>query len=342
MRTAALGFRSPINAALDVIRAGAAIYVVIHHLCQHEAWQGIPGFLFRFGQESVIIFFILSGFVIFLNESHRAEQGILQYYMRRARRIYPPLLVALLISTLIFLDNGDLRANFSLRSMLATVFNVIWIQPGVADPYLRNGPLWSLSYEVFCYLIFPFVLMGMRKYGARFNHVIGAVCCVSYIIYLDYPNYGSLALPYFMIWWCGARVAQEYLAGRNGVKPIFDCLLWLVVMALAALAVQYLANHPLPRRFPMIDVRHLLFSAFVASVFSFRITSSVSYVLVRMAKPAAVVASISYGIYIFHYPLLIQWKKAQSPYGFILAIALLIVLSWQVDRGINRRFKAPG
>jgi peptidoglycan/LPS O-acetylase OafA/YrhL len=50
---------------LDYLRGFVALYVVLYHLRDNELFKGLSfGFLFQFGQEAVIIFFLLSGFVI--------------------------------------------------------------------------------------------------------------------------------------------------------------------------------------------------------------------------------------------------------------------------------------
>ena len=73
---------------LECLRGFAAIYVLLGHLLlsclqvQHPAVR----FILQFGQEAVMIFFLLSGFVIFW--SLRAETTFHQYFLQRARRIY--------------------------------------------------------------------------------------------------------------------------------------------------------------------------------------------------------------------------------------------------------------
>jgi peptidoglycan/LPS O-acetylase OafA/YrhL len=47
-------------AKLDMLRGAASSYVFLSHFIR----GGLPGFLFAFGQEAVMCFFLLSGFVI--------------------------------------------------------------------------------------------------------------------------------------------------------------------------------------------------------------------------------------------------------------------------------------
>jgi len=106
---------------LDGLRGLAALYVMIGH-ARWLLWEGYSeGFrlhpqnysvfnkalmyffsLFKYGHEAVLFFFVLSGFVIHLRYARRmAEQGMAAkfdwaaFIWRRARRLYPPLLVAM-------------------------------------------------------------------------------------------------------------------------------------------------------------------------------------------------------------------------------------------------------
>ncbi|QOC25498.1 hypothetical protein IC744_03750 [Microbacterium hominis] len=60
-----------LRAGLDVARAATAVYVVLHHVVN---LPGPAGVIFSFGQEAVLIFFLLSGFVIFANERERVRR----------------------------------------------------------------------------------------------------------------------------------------------------------------------------------------------------------------------------------------------------------------------------
>lgn len=60
-----------VKAGLNVARSAAALYVVAHHAVQIP---GPMGAIFSFGQEAVLVFFLLSGFVIFANERDRSAR----------------------------------------------------------------------------------------------------------------------------------------------------------------------------------------------------------------------------------------------------------------------------
>jgi hypothetical protein len=53
------------------------------------------------------------------------------------------------------------------------------------------------------------------------------------------------------------------------------------------------------------------------------------------------VVSILYGLYVFHYPLLIQWDFAQSPVGLVVSLLMLVGLSMLGDRYLDRVIPKP-
>lgn len=108
---------------LDGCRGLAALYVVLSHVRyllmagygegvaagqEGIGWLGKASFAallpFRYGHEAVLFFFILSGFVIHLRQAKGLQRdggfqlGWRHYLWRRARRLYPPLLLAIVVS----------------------------------------------------------------------------------------------------------------------------------------------------------------------------------------------------------------------------------------------------
>ena len=320
--------------ALDLARACAAVYVVLHHLATAYGFAGGPGIILRFGQEAVIVFFVLSGFVIFANEHERALH-IRGYFFRRARRIYPPLLVALLLSTVIAASDERLRAAFSLHELAATLLglqDIAILKPGViSDPYLGNAPLWSLSYEIAFYIAFPAVLWMWKRWPEGTTHGVGLVCCIAYAAFAIKPNHWFLVTSYFMVWWCGAMAAHSYLSGRNDLGGMRATFLWHLALCAIATVVMAAVGFRGVGVYPALTVRHFAAAAVLLVVFYGPAGRFVAGLLGPIRQIIVFVAAISYGLYVFHFPLLIQWRFSQTPLGFIIAILLLISLSYAAD-----------
>lgn len=329
--------------ALDGARAFAAIYVVIHHVAASRGLNHGLAIFTKFGQEAVITFFLLSGFVIFANETHRVTE-LRGYALRRTQRIYPPMIAAILTSTLVLCLDHSLKTQFEAKSLLATLFavqDIDYLKPGViASPYLNNEPLWSLSYEIFFYFLFPLVHSLWTRWPAYTNWVICAACPISYIIFACSPNHWCLVLAYFAIWWTGAMAAHAYSQGVYALRGIKVQVLGLTILsATSGLVFALVDLHSGVYRYPALQARHFTV-ALLLLLFAY---SAVGRQFARAAgvlkRPLAYLASISYGLYVLHWPLLVQWHIAYTAAGFIFALALLVILAIGVDRGLGRELK---
>jgi len=321
-----------VRAGLDVARASAAIYVVLHHTIQAD---GLVGLAFSFGQEAVLVFFLLSGFVIFANERDRVAQPA-GYYLRRLRRIYPPMVFAMLVSTVLWAI-GLVTASPTVLSGVGTLFalqDISALKPGViTDPYLGNSPLWSLSYEIAFYALFPLVMIFWRRSERLTRAAVPAVCVLAYVTYLATPNHVSLMIAYFLLWWVGAMVAHLWLTGRLTLAAAAPELLGLFSLTLVTSAGVGLYTYNGLGVFPVLMVRHSAFALVTFAVLFTPARKWLSRASVRVAKPAAKIASISYGLYVVHYPVLVQTKANQS-WWLIAAVAATIALAWVADKFI--------
>lgn len=325
--------------ALDAARVAAALYVVLYHVTlEHHLQHGV-GMIFGLGQEAVIVFFLLSGFVIFANERDRLiPPG--GYYLRRFRRIYPPLIMAMLVSTVIYLDDGIFLESFKWRDLIGTLLmvqDISSIKPGViVDPYLVNGPLWSLSYEMPFYLVFPFVARALTRWPNRTHHAIGLLCILSYAVYMLVPNHWTLVAAYFLIWWIGAMCAQAYLEGKTAARGmILGAGYLLGLCALTAFDVWRIGYKGLGV-YPFLAFRHFVGAELflLAALLVWRWVAI--DVPARLQAFIAFVASISYGLYIFHYPIMVEWRRAtSSPLGLVVASIVLVAISWLGDRQLG-------
>lgn len=328
-------FDRELSASLDAVRSLAACYVILHHVAMSHGIGWPFGFGFRFSQEAVICFFILSGFVIYANESERANNP-LGYYLRRFRRIYPALFFSLLLSTLITSLNGNLFDLFSIGQLLGTILSlqdISSLKPGViVDPYLGNGPLWSLSYEIAFYAGFPLVLSYWKASTFRRGHIIGCLCFLSYLSYCIFPNHFSLVGAYFIIWWCGAMAADVQVRCAGGYSNLAIACGWLVALLILAVFVSVRVGYAGAGVYPVLPLRHFL-SALVILAMSFSfLRKYFIFVALWGQRIFSSVSSISYGLYVLHYPLLVQLKYAHGIIGFTAALVVLVLLAYFVER----------
>ena len=184
---------------LDIIRFVAASLVIFSHSFPitmgddlHEPLAILTNHQTGFGQISVVIFFIISGYLITL--SYERATSISQYLKSRFLRIFPGLIAMLVLTTFIL---GPLVSIFSIKEYFSNTlpFKYIFMNltliltqvlpsenlPGVflSNPLAGavNGSLWTLWFEFFCYIM-VIILYKLKLSKKRYLIYIFLFCLV--------------------------------------------------------------------------------------------------------------------------------------------------------------------
>lgn len=144
---------SGLSLYLDLIRFIAATVVVLNH-----TWPLVfPRFPLPWpGHSAVVVFFVLSGYVI--AHASRPDQGFRGYTYRRMARVVPVAYMALILSVVVAPMAGTNEITsagpmvFSWQKLWANFLFLGQSWADVAPPY--NPPYWSLNYEIWYYIIF--------------------------------------------------------------------------------------------------------------------------------------------------------------------------------------------
>ena len=209
---------------LDAVRFLAAFVVLLHH----AKYLYNPGyFIFSFGQEAVVIFFVLSGYVI-AYVADKKEHTLREYSISRLSRVYSVALPAIVLTGLFDYFGYTLNAavyppgaqawdSIPLRVTASLLFlNQTWfvsIQP------FSNVPYWSLCYEVWYYIGFALLTyVGGRRGWLAF---LGIAVLVGPKIILLMP-----------VWWAGV-----FLYRSQALRHVSERLGWLLLLiSIAGLA----------------------------------------------------------------------------------------------------------
>lgn len=312
---------------LDALRAGAALLVCLEHaravfMRDYEGggivarlWYAVTGL----GHAAVILFFVLSGFLVGGSVRRAFAEGRWDwrgYGAARLSRLWIVLIPALALGYLwdasglrlfpgsllyhggaewrliLPRDIGDAlspRILFGNASFAAQAVPV-GMDHAPVPPLGSNGPIWSLTFEFGYYLLFPCLLLAAR---GKWGYGLAALLVAALL--------GWYALALFPIWLMGAGLATFRPPPSCG-RPLVRGL--VALLALGCLAVYRVLYPRAPVPFDL-----LLGGTFVVYLATLLASASDSPIFLR--KPVAFLANMSYTLYLVHMPFLV-WLAAAS------------------------------
>jgi peptidoglycan/LPS O-acetylase OafA/YrhL len=322
---------------LDLARCTAALLVVVSHLRAflfpdfHAATQlGIMWrpfyFITGFGHEAVMIFFVLSGFLVGGGVTSRVADDQWSwgdYAVTRLTRLWIVLAPALVLTALwdhlgialtgsLFYSGGLFSqygsgplpdpAQFSPTTFLG---NLAFLQTILVPTFGSNGPLWSLANEFWYYAIFPLAFCAVAQHApARRRLGNGALavllCCIL----------PTSMLLYGLIWLLGViafALHQRFELG-SGYRNLV-----LAVSAAALAATLTLSRVAVLRGFSADLAIGAAFAAMLLPLAQMRHLTAI------VATPARIGADFSYTLYLVHFPFaafLASWalgNRLQTP-----------------------------
>jgi peptidoglycan/LPS O-acetylase OafA/YrhL len=306
--------------ALTGLRFFLALWVILHHLTGpgqmlEPAALSLPHpiyMLVRGGYLAVTTFFMLSGFVLARSYPGRIQFGL--YAAGRVARVYPVYLLSLLVVVpFIAADQTAHRGAY-------VAAHLTLIQAWIARiPVNWNTPAWSLSCEMFFYLLFPFAALAIGRAGRRGTILIalGAVWLtrVFWMIGVSDDIKPIIHLSDFLMGIAASRFFD--LQRESGSMPRGQ---WIYLPALAASAL-LIAFPPREITTPLRPLNALLLIGLALGGGSVARALS-SRAIVYLGKS-------SYAMYILHVPLLwwyLRWSKTFSTVLYLGGVILISML----------------
>ena len=333
------GYRSDI----DGLRALAVIAIVLFH-------ARVPGF--GGGFVGVDVFYVISGFLITrIIDSDILDRrfSIADFYERRALRILPAffaMLAVVLLLGFVVLTPPDLR-SLGKSTIGAAIFgsNVVFFnEAGYFNTASNLKPLlhtWSLGVEEQFYILFPLILIILRRSGRRPTVIgVAAIGLSSFVLGLTTTD----RWPVFAFFMFPAR-AWELTIGALialGVPPMgapravreFGAAAGLALTLYSIFAFNNFTPFPgLAALVPLVGSGLLIWGGqgtLTGGLFSWR--------------PLRAIGLISYSLYLWHWPVVVFWEylslhnlRGWESIGAIsLAAALASISTYWLERPFRR------
>lgn len=303
---------------LNVIRFLLAVGVVLFHYGLEFYPFNLP--VIKTGIEHsgfrVSFFFFISGFVMSLVYAPKyLELTPRQFYHKRFTRIFPVYWLALLFTLLLvlFLKGSTPKG----LSIMLNLFALQSCNPGyVLD---LNYPTWSISVELFFYVSFPFLLKWLMKKNIAtmlwITLMVWAIQTLQHVLFVElFPAPGKKmeeftnAFPiwHFSTFLFGITTARFVL--NESVPRFFikGATFYLLFCLLIFLSLMYIPN-------PLLKYIHngLLSPLFALTVVALYYDRS--FIHRVLSHPRLVVlGNLSFGLFIFQYPLWLVCKAFSS------------------------------
>ncbi|MBT0085549.1 acyltransferase [Vibrio alginolyticus] len=315
-----MNFRYDING----LRAIAVIAVVLFHF--NPLW--VPG-----GFAGVDVFFVISGFLmtgIIFRGLENNNFNLFQFYVARANRIIPALSVlclALLMFGWFCLTPLDYKVlGKHVASSMGFLSNVIyWRESGYFDAASHEKWLlhtWSLSVEWQFYIIYPIILVALKKLLSLENLkrlvVVGTILgfCLSVVATMKWPNPAYYLLPTRAWEMMMGGVAFLYPWHLSESKKKLTELIGLVLILASYAFVA--SDVPWPGHFALLPV----LGAYLV------IVANQQSSLATNNKAFQYLGKWSYSIYIWHWPVVVlgyyfdvqNWVLYGLPLSLILGV----------------------
>ena len=292
---------------LDFLRWISAMLVVAHHLrtglfvdaaqlSSHSWVLKLFYFLTLFGRAPVMIFFVLSGYLVG-GAALRMGCSIIklrQYAFDRITRLYIVLIPGFILILLSFkLLNliGIPSIPLDSVSMKTLLGNLLFLQMISVGCFGGDFPLWSLTNEFWYYLMFPMILIVLFAKESTNLRYLAALGLFSIIIFVP-----KGILIYFLHWLVGASV--NLIRKPPRISFLISFLALGILMIISRL---FFAGGDF-----LLDL--LLACATALTILTSRNLSIASPFFYRTAPIWRLLAGFSFSLYILHVPILYIYK----------------------------------
>ena len=320
--------------SIDGLRFFSFFAVLLFHL-------NINGF--QLGWAGVSVFFVISGFLIttILLKTKEREHYFKNFYIRRSLRIFPIYYALIIVFTILYLMRDKVFPSDFMYFMTYTQ-NVLWVftdYQSDLSPFLAHT--WSLAIEEQFYLLWPFIIFSFRNSNlikVSLILILGAVLFRVVCSYLE-RSYYIVLLPYHMdLLIMGGVLALIKSGLTSRIASFFTKYAFLIglIGCVVCIGVLGYINNDTLNGYQYLDKSHnYIKNPITANIFFFIGLVSIGLINLCISQKNAIntflsnkiflhLGKISYGLYLYHWPIYLIFRKVIHSQFLLLIVCFLV------------------
>ena len=327
--------------SLDILRALALFMICFYH------WFSYMGTYI-----GVVIFFALSGYLV-TSGLLQKDFSVWKFIKRRMEKIYPSLIAVVMVSSVVvFFINGGLEWKYKMSAFasIAGLNNIYQIVSKMSyfDNFGMIMPLthiWALSFQLQMYILFPFILKGLKKIKLQ-NKTIGIIFILVSVVsaaWMGYKFYmgsdfsriyygtDTRAFAFFVAagiacFYCDREIVKKgekvliYLLGISGI----------ILIIMFSIFIDYRNKY---NYYGLMFLVSILITYTIVLLTKQEIKKWNNPLVNRLLTPAVKLGQHQYQYYLWQYPIMIfskeffKWLDIDFNSKFLIQLCFLFIIS---------------
>ena len=327
--------------SIDILRALALFMICFYH------WFSYMGTYI-----GVVIFFALSGYLV-TSGLLQKDFSVWKFIKKRMEKIYPSLIAVVMVSSVVvFFINGGLEWKYKMSAFasIAGLNNIYQIVSKMSyfDNFGMIMPLthiWALSFQLQMYILFPFILKGLKKMKLQ-NRTIGIIflsvsmasaAWMGYKFYMGsdfsriYYGTDTRAFAFFVAagiacFYCDREIVKKgekvliYLLGISGI----------ILIIIFSIFIDYRNKY---NYYGLMFLVSILITYTIVLLTKQEIKKWNNPLVNRLLTPAVKLGQHQYQYYLWQYPIMIfskeffKWLDIDFNSKFLIQLCFLFIIS---------------
>ena len=327
--------------SIDILRALALFMICFYH------WFSYMGTYI-----GGVIFFALSGYLV-TSGLLQKDFSVWKFIKKRMEKIYPSLIAVVMVSSVVvFFINGGLEWKYKMSAFasIAGLNNIYQIVSKMSyfDNFGMIMPLthiWALSFQLQMYILFPFILKGLKKIKLQ-NKTIGIIFILVSVIsaaWMGYKFYmgsdfsriyygtDTRAFAFFVAagiacFYCDREIVKKgekvliYLLGISGI----------ILIIMFSIFIDYRNKY---NYYGLMFLVSILITYTIVLLTKQEIKKWNNPLVNRLLTPAVKLGQHQYQYYLWQYPIMIfskeffKWLDIDFNSKFLIQLCFLFIIS---------------